>query len=144
MEYLKFFLREDVGCVEEYILDEMLSEWILDKETRREVDGAYEHSDRFKFGLTFKHLVNRIATADLSKHTLENTRASLQRTVRDCSSPKDVAFLRRDMQAGKILMRKIIENNPDREERNEAKRHLAWLEKEYAKMLSDRLREMKK
>ena len=44
---------------------------------------------------------------------------------------------------GRVHMMKIIERHPDPAERAEAKRHLAWLEGEYGKMLSDRMKEIK-
>ena len=41
-------------------------------------------------------------------------------------------------------MMRMIERHPDPKERAEAKTHLAWLENEYVKMLSDRMTEIKK
>ena len=143
MNYLGFLLNESQDYIEEHELDGLLHEWLLDKKTRDEVDGAYDRSDRLKFGLTFKHVINRITTASLAKHTFENTRSALQKTVEDCDSPKDIAFLRRDMQAGKVLMRRMIEKHPDPDERKQAKIHLAWLEREYAAMLTARLKKIK-
>jgi hypothetical protein len=41
-------------------------------------------------------------------------------------------------------MMRMIEKHPDPKERAEAKTHLVWLENEYVKMLSDRMKEIKK
>ena len=105
--FLQFFLQESNETYEEFNLDQCLNEF-YDKDTRSKIDSSYEYNDRFKFGLTFSHAINRITTANLFKHTLENTRTALAKTVADCSSPADIAFLRRDMTAGKLLMRKRI------------------------------------
>ena len=94
-------------------------------------------------GFLLKHIWNRITTADLSKHTFENTRAALAKTVAGISDPEDIEALRRDRQLGRAHMMKMIERHPDQSERAEAKRHLKWLEGEYVKMLADRMKEIK-
>lgn len=113
---------------------------------------TYEHDESMELveavasleeGFLLRHIWNRITTADLSKHTFENTRAALAKTVAGISSPEDIEALRRDRQMGRAHMMKIIERHPDAAERDEAKRHLAWLEDEYVKMLSDRMKEIK-
>ena len=142
-DLISFLLNEDDNCLVEHELDEQLNEWLMDSKTRGQIDKTYEYKDRTKFGLTFSHVINRITTANLSKHTFENTRNALKKTVADCDTPHDISFLRRDMSAGKILMRRIIEKHPDPKERAEAKTHLKWLESEYANMLSARLKEIK-
>ena len=121
-----------------------LNEWILDKETRGKVESSYEKKDRYRFGLTFSHAMNRLTTASLSDHTLSNTRKALAKTVEDASTMDDIAFLRRDMAAGKILMKRRIEKHPEESEKREARKHLAWLEGEYSKMLTTRASEIKK
>ena len=113
---------------------------------------TYEHDESMELveavasleeGFLLRHIWNRITTADLSKHTFENTRAALAKTVAGITDPKDIAELRRDRWMGRVHMMKIIERHPDPAERAEAKRHLAWLEGEYGKMLSDRMKEIK-
>ena len=90
-----------------------------------------------------KHIWNRITTADLSKHTFENTRAALAKTIAGISDPDDITALRQDRQLARNQMLRMIEKHPDPKERVEAKTHLAWLENEYVKMLSDRMKEIK-
>jgi 2'-5' RNA ligase len=90
-----------------------------------------------------KHIWNRITTADLSKHTFENTRAALAKTVAGITDPEDIQALRKDRQMGRSQMMRMIERHPDPEQRAEAKRHLAWIEGEYVKMLSNRMAEIK-
>lgn len=68
-------------------------------------------------GFLLKHIWNRITTADLSKHTFENTRAALAKTVAGISDPEDIEALRRDRQLGRAHMMKIIERHPDASER---------------------------
>ena len=94
-------------------------------------------------GFLLAHIFNRITTANLSKHTFENTRAALAKTVAGITDPEDIQELRRDRSIGRAQMIKMIERHPDPEERKEAKRHLAWLEDEYVKMLADRMKELK-
>lgn len=96
------------------------------------------------FGLTFSHVINRITTADMSRHKFENTRYALKKTVAGVKSEEDIAYLRRDMAMDKTTMKKIIEKHPDQEERKQATVHLKWLEDEYSKMLTARLSEIKK
>ena len=91
-----------------------------------------------------KHIWNRITTADLSKHTFENTRAALAKTIAGISDPDDITALRQDRQLARNQMMRMIEKHPDPKERAEAKTHLVWLENEYVKMLSDRMKEIKK
>ena len=90
-----------------------------------------------------KHLWNRITTANLSKHTFENTRAALDKTIAGITDPDDIQYLRKDRQLARNQMMRIIEKHPDPEQRREAKKHLAWLESEYVKMLSNRMAELK-
>jgi hypothetical protein len=90
-----------------------------------------------------KHIWNRITTADLSKHTFENTRAALAKTVAGITDPEDIQALRKDRQMGRSQMMRMIERHPDPEQRAEAKHHLAWIEGEYVKMLSNRMAEIK-
>ena len=129
--------------VEEFQLDRLLQELFYDDKTAEKINKSYEHSDRYRFGLTFSHAINRLTTASLSDHTLANTRKALAKTVEDCDTPDEIAFLRRDMGAGKALMQRIMEKHKDPKERAEAKRHFTWLNGEYAKMLADRLKAIK-
>lgn len=94
-------------------------------------------------GFLLKHIWNRITTANLSKHTFENTRAALAKTVAGITDPEDIQALRRDRSLGRAQMLRVIEKHPNPDERAEAKRHLAWLEGEYVKILSDRMKELK-
>ena len=128
---------------EEVQLDRLLQELFYDDKTAEKINKSYEHSDRYRFGLTFSHAINRLTTASLTDHTLANTRKALAKTVEDCDTPDEIAFLRRDMGAGKALMQRITEKHKDPKERAEAKRHLAWLNSEYAKLLADRLKAIK-
>ena len=128
---------------EEIQLDRLLQELFYDDKTADKINKSYEHSDRYRFGLTFSHAINRLTTASLSDHTLANTRKALAKTVEDCDTPDEIAFLRRDMSAGKAMMQRITEKHKDPKERAEAKRHLAWLNGAYAKMLADRLKAIK-
>ena len=54
-----------------------------------------------------------------------------------------ITALRQDRQLARNQMLRMIEKHPDPKERAEAKTHLAWLENEYVKMLSDRMKEIK-
>ena len=90
-----------------------------------------------------KHIWNRITTADMSKHTFENTRAALDKTIAGITDPDDIQYLRKDRQLARTQMMRFIEKHPDPEQRREAKKHLAWLESEYVKMLSNRMAELK-
>ena len=95
-------------------------------------------------GFLLNHIFNRITTANLSKHTFENTRAALAKTVAGITDAEDIRELRRDRQLGRTHMLKVIERHPDVNERAEAKRHLEWLETEYAEMLTKRLKEIER
>ena len=130
-------------CAEAVSLDALLCEVGYDAKTADAVNKAYKRSDRYRFAFTFRHAINRLITASMSEHTFANTRKALAKTVAGTDSADEIAFLRRDMAAGKALMKRIMERHKDPAERAEAKRHLQWLETEYAKMLTERLKEIK-
>jgi hypothetical protein len=139
----------DVRQIVEDLLDEsqydlLLAEGIFyDEKTTEELNKAYSHGDRWRIGFTLRHALNRLMTADPSKHTFENTRAALARTVSGIDDEGEIGYLRRDLSAGKALMKRIIEKHPDAEQRKEAAKHLEWLNSEYSQLLTDRLREIK-
>lgn len=110
-------------------------------EAKTTEDGKSDHT---RFGLTFRHLANRLMTANLSDHTLENTRKALAKTVAGTDNLGDIGFLRRDLNTGKRMLQIRLEKHPDPKERAEVKKHIAWLTSEYSKMLSDRAKELKK
>jgi hypothetical protein len=99
-----------------------------------------EHGDRWKFGLTLKHMWNRLTTASITGSTLENTRAALVKTVKDCDSMQDIAFLRRDASAGLQVLAKRADNLP--EERKAIEVHLKWMRGEYRDMMNARAKEI--
>jgi hypothetical protein len=107
-------------------------------------DNAYnkhmDYGDRWKFGLTLKHMWNRLTTASITGSTLENTRAALVKTVQDCDTMNDIAFLRRDASAGLQVLAKRADNIPA--ERNAIEVHLKWMRGEYRDMMNARAKQI--
>lgn len=111
-------------------------------------EGAYsgqhmKYMDRFKFGLTFKHMINRLTTASITGTTIENTRKALAKTCADCNSMDDINFLRRDASAGLSTLAKMADRSPDKEYKKQLAVHMQWIRTDYRAMLSKRTAEIK-
>jgi hypothetical protein len=104
----------------------------------------YKRNDRWKFALTFSHLLNRITTANVTASTLDNTKRALLKTVGDCNTMDDIHFLRRDAQVGLGGLARIVEKHPDPARRKECEEHMRWMRNEYREALLNRAREIKK
>jgi len=93
---------------------------------------------RFKFGI-FKMLVSN---AFIKRGDFEKARPKLMKLVNTAKNEDDIKYLKNDLVLSKQTLKNYANINPDI--RSQINKHLKWVSTEYAKAITNKLRQLRK
>lgn len=110
----------------------------------KEVNKTYKYSDRFKIGFTLKNfdlIFSNILKGAARTGNFEGIRPNLIKLVERTKTVQDLAYLRRDANAGKAMLKHLARNRPDIADKVNA--HIEWIGTDYISLINKRTQELR-
>jgi murein DD-endopeptidase MepM/ murein hydrolase activator NlpD/calcineurin-like phosphoesterase family protein/uridine kinase len=117
---------------------------VYGKEEDEKIDKTYKRSDRYKIKFTLRNmdlLFRNIFVNAQRTGNFEAIRPNLLKLVDRCQTLDELGYLRRDKNAGKVIIKKLSENKPELKEK--CLSHIKWLDNEYSEAINKKAKELR-